>query len=435
MNTAAIHNTAVYSTDTLDWASKLYALIDKNATLQSSLMQQAAQAASNGSLTTLCPISGVVSTMPCNASNGLQSVRLPKAPLLQLHPLLTAQLPTATEASLPLHMLISRILLTLAQQGIVSVNTLLPMQAICNSPAKHRLVKALPKLQALIGIDKHKLDRLPVLRLSSTLVSTGDESVANAISVWALRCYGLTYVDYSLSVSDSDSEALAELDAMLNIDERLRLLQQKKEEAAQRAARAAATKRISKLTLGTACTTVCAVMAATHNGWHDAVHAPILKNLCRSKPTVDAAWYSLISNLLIDSYPDRSILGNERYEAYLLVQQHLDMLQLQHSQALAELDCLPQDTAEQTRSILSKYNALHASNKLDAKMAAKANVSTAATTASAQRTVKALQAAVIDAAIAVNGNANSTAAAAITNNTKLSIAQRIAALKAAQAKA
>jgi len=428
MNTAIHNSTAIYSTDTLEWAAKLYALVDKNTTLQSSLMQQAAQAASNGCLTTLCPISGVVSTMQCN---GLQSVRLPKAPLLQLHPLLTAQLPTTTEASLPLHMLLSRILFTLAMQGIVSISTLLPMQAVCNSPAKHRLVKALPKLQALIGIDKHKLDRLPILRLSSTLLSTGDESVANAISVWALRCYGLTYVDYSLSVSDSDSEALAELDAMLNIDERLRLLQQKKEEAAQRAARAAATKRISKLTLSAACTTVCAVMAATHNGWHDAVHAPILKNLCRSKPTVDAAWYSLISNLLIDSYPDRSILGNERYEAYMLVQQHLDMLQLQHSQALAELDCLPQDTAEQTRSILAKYNALHASSKLDAKMAAKANVSTAATTTSAQRTVKALQAAVIDAAIAVNGNDKATAA--ITSNTQLTIAQRIAALKAAKA--
>lgn len=427
----AVAASAVAQIGLAQWAQELCASLPKS--LIASYAQQARQAAQDNSILQLCPISGTLCKLQLDSSlrNSTSKIRYP---LVALNPMVYATLPTAAEAALPLHMLIARLLYIAAQHGIIRITTALPLQeAASNSATKARLIKALPMLQAVVNVSAERAARLPVLALSPELHTAS--AFANALSVWTLRCYGMLYADYGTSVSDDDTAALAELDALLNADERARLLAQKREDAAVRAARTAAQKRITSCTLMDAASAVCKVMRKVTCDWAHDVHGTKLMQLACTKPTVDAAWYSIISSTLIKYFPDSKIVGEEAYGAYTIIQQHLDMLQLSHSQALAELGLLPEDSNELLRTVLTRYNMRDVSGKHEAKLQASLQVMPAQSTrASVQDSQQKLRTALVQAALVVNATVPTVAPATAADGRKLSIAERIAATRAAQAK-
>lgn len=111
------------------------------------------------------------------------------------------------------------------------------------------------------------------------------------------------------------------------------------------------------------------------------------------------------------------------------------MLQLSHSQALAELGLLPEDSNELLRNVLTRYNMRDVSGKHEAKLQASLHVMPAQSTrASVQDNQQKLRTALVQAALVVNATVPAVAPATAADGRKLSIAERIAATRAAQAK-
>lgn len=424
----AIAASAVAQIGVTAWAQELCAAMPKSALAQYG--QQAQQAARNGNMLSLCPISGSLSSTSCpSAAQAIAKLRLP---LVAINPLCYTALPTVVEAQLPLHMLVARLLYIAAQHGICRITSAVPLEAAVQC-SKSRLLKALPMLQAVVSCSAERAARLPILALSPSLCADA-VACASAITVWAMRCYSMLYADYGTSISDDDTDALTELDAMLNADERARQNAANREEAAARAARAAAAKRITSLSLKDAANSVCATMRKVTCEWADAVHGTKLLQVACPKPTIDAAWYSLLSNVLIKYFPDAQLVGNEAYAAYTLIQQHLDMLQLSHNQALAELGLLPEDSNELLRNVLNRYN-ISTESRIDIALSARNVAQPATERKEVANSQKALRNALVDAATVVAGQAIApVAAAASVDGRKLTIAERIAATRAAQAK-
>lgn len=407
------------------WAQELCATLPKSA--MAAYSADCIANARNGKLSTLCPISGMLSTTAFASDSSLHaSIAKLRYPLVAISPLCYASLPTAAEASLPLHMLLARLIYACASMGIVRITTALPMQQAA-STCKTRLIKILPMLQAIVGVSPERAARLPVLALSPSLCSgSTPHAFASALSVWAMRCYSMLYADYGTSLSDDDTQALAELDAMLNADERARQLAQKREDAAVRAARAAAARKITALSLQDAAKAVCATMQKVTCDWAHAVHGEKLMQLACPKPSVDAAWYSIINQLLIKFHPDSSLLSSEAYAAYTLMQQHLDMLVLGHNQALAELGLLPQETNELMRNVLARYNMADPCSKHEAKLQASASIIVHTERAQVKASQQQLAKALVQAHTVAQAQEQKHIPSHAADGRKLSIAERIA---------
>lgn len=412
------------------WIIELYAISQQAIKSECrDYAAQAKQAASNGQALILCPISGLSYAMPMQ---GISS-SIPRLPLISLHPMLSATLPHRVEDSLSLPMLMGRIIYSLCNKGLIHCATLLPSLSSdsLHKAVKGRLLKAIPMLLAVCAVeDTTRLARLPRLSLSHSLAYEGANAIADAISTYGLRCYGMLYTNYAASAdssADSQDSLVAELDAMLTADERASSLASKREDAARRMAQAKAAKRIDSLTLVDCIDTVLHTMQGTHGGWSHGVHGTMLAKLANKESPLAPHWLGTLSNLLQTGYPDVSLVGYNNYSAYEYVMQALDLAILAHSQAMYELDLLSPDTNDLMLRTLQRYNmdkAQGATIKLDAMTA----------TALAPKAIaKKLSTALEQAATVAQAKAATQSVQAIASGApKLSLAERIAAIKTAK---
>jgi hypothetical protein len=153
----------------------------------------------------------------------------------------------------------------------------------------------------------------------------------------------------------------------------------------------------------------------------------------RDEP-IEPYWLQVISDMLHNNFPHASLVGFSAYGAYEYVTQALDLAILQHSQAMYELDLLSPDTNALVLRTLQRYNMDKPSSQATIKLDAMTATSQTPKAIAAKLSKALTEAATVASASQTNstgdGTANSTGQA--SEQPKLSIAQRIAAIKAAK---
>lgn len=394
------------------------------------------------SIIAYCPITGIQHSIDCTASPLVSSTaHKPKQALPVAHPMLYAPLSPKTESGLTLQWQVWRVCYRLMQLNLLTIDAPISI-SLESASIVHRATIMQAKLLAIANAPSERIALLPAYRISAN-------SSIDSLAVWALRSYALLYTGYNILNSASDDAMLAELDAMQTSEQHIRSVNSAIAERNERlmdakikAARHAAIRSMEKISLAIACETVDHVMRKTKCGWQSTIHGCKLELIAQRQCSLDITWLTLLSNLLIDNFPDAKLVGANAYACYMLVQQRIDLLALQATEALRDLgigtDALDAYEA-QAATIAARYSRVDttilSNNELNAKLST--TVQQVSGSAHAMNTAKALEKAVVHtltvqrtASESVsNGNLDSLDSGN-AGKPQLSIAQRIAAAKA-----
>lgn len=296
---------AHYIAKPTEWQEQLTGYVRR--TLQHKLSAIAAKTNAVDSLLAICPFTFATHKIDCSAIPLAQDTRLPRNPLLVLHPMLTAYLPSTTEASLPLEWLIYRGLFTLANKNILLIAAPLSLANV----NRRRAAIALENIITLASLNATKISQLPAYAIE-------DNTSFTSLCVWLAQAANIAKTGIARNITEAD------LDNLTTASEREILRVERIEQAKINAARKSAQRKLAKITLIESLYSVAAIMDdMPHTGWAD-IHTTKLFRLADKKHNVDIGWIDAISDLLENHFPDEHFVGLKAYTHYLFVRQHLD---------------------------------------------------------------------------------------------------------------
>lgn len=275
------------------------------------------------SLQAICPFTGIAHTIDC--SHMPMTGSLPRQAIVAMHPLLSCYLPTHTEDSLSLQWQVLRSLYILASKGLVHMSAPFILPTKLAGSSLHRLLIAQDKLLELAYMDSASYAKVPQYNHQA------DCSI-DTLCVWAV-------VAHSAATTGSTSNTgIDDIDSMLTASERQQQLEAKKAEASTKAARVAAQRKLAVITLKDAISTVCDIMEdLPHSGWIQGVHSTRLQAITKAAHNLDLGWIDIMQELIQESYPDATFVGNNAYSCMIVVSQKLDAIAMQAIQATQEL--------------------------------------------------------------------------------------------------
>lgn len=423
------------------WLSELYTIAHSAIKSESRTYATECKANANKGLATfLCPISGQFYTMQADCI-GNQHTNLP---IVSIHPTITANLPSRIEEGLPLNTLLARLIYALCNQGLITVECILPLSTTrLTQGMLKKLQITLPMLNTIIGNKENSLNRLPRLALTS-LTCVNTHATVSAISIWATRCYGMLYTPSANAGGydiDTAFESVAELDAILNADSRSMQLATKREDAAIRAARNRAIKRINTMQLADCVRTVRHTMSQCFSAWSDSVHGNFIQQLVTNPATLEITLLQSAQAILREAHPDLSICGLVAYTAYEYTMQAIDCAMLRHSVVLLELGMLSEDTNDALMDTLNRYASLDSTRTM-ASLSAKTATSGLNAIVDSRKLNNSLVDAVVQAVESVNAVNNTAsnqqamqATIAQPADKPMTTQERIAAIRAARSMA